>query len=51
VKALAAADVRKRLLEAGIVATSSSPEAFAAYVSAEAAKWAKVIKDAKITVE
>ena len=51
VKALAAPDVRKRLLEAGIVATSSSPEAFAAYVSAETAKWAKVIRDAKITVE
>ena len=51
VKALAAPDVRKRLLEGGIVATSSSPEAFAAYVSAETAKWAKVIRDAKITVE
>jgi len=51
VKALAAADVRKRLLEAGIVATSNSPEAFAAYVSAETAKWAKVIRDARITVD
>lgn len=51
VKALAAPDVKKRLLDAGIVARSSTPEAFAAYVSAETAKWAKVIKDAKITVE
>lgn len=51
VKALAAPEVKKRLLDAGIIATSSSPEVFAAYVKAEAAKWAKVIKDANITVE
>jgi tripartite-type tricarboxylate transporter receptor subunit TctC len=51
VKALAAPDVKKRLLEAGIVATSSSPEGFTIYVKAEAAKWAKVIKDANIIVE
>ncbi len=51
VKALAAPDVKKRLLEAGIVATSSSPEGFTAYVKAETTKWAKVIKDAGITVE
>lgn len=51
VKALAAPDVKKRLIEAGIVATSSSPENFTAYVKAEATKWAKVIKDAGITVE
>ena len=51
VKALAAPDVKKRLLEAGIVATSSSPEGFMAYVKAETAKWAKVIKDANISVE
>lgn len=51
VKALTAPEVRKRLLDAGIVARSSTPEAFAAYVSAETAKWAKVIRDAKITVK
>ena len=51
VKALAAPDVKKRLIEAGIVATSSSPEGFTAYVKAESAKWAKVIKDAGISVE
>ncbi len=51
VKALAAPDVKKRLIEAGIVATSSSPENFTAYVKAEATKWAKVIKGAGITVE
>ena len=51
VKALAQPDVKKRLLESGIVAASSTPEAFTAYVKAETAKWAKVIRDANITVE
>lgn len=51
VKAIAAPDVKKRLLDAGIVATSSTPEGFAAYIKAETAKWAKVVKDAKITLE
>ncbi len=51
VKALAMPDVKKRLLNSGIIATSSSPEAFAAYIQAETAKWAKVIKEANIKVE
>ncbi len=51
VKALAAPDVRKRLLDSGIVATSSTPEGFAAYVKSETGKWAKVIKNAGITAE
>ena len=48
VKALAAPDVKKRLMDAGIIATSSSPEGFADYIRAETAKWGKVIKDANI---
>ncbi|MBX9903047.1 MAG: tripartite tricarboxylate transporter substrate binding protein [Burkholderiales bacterium] len=48
VKALAAPDVKKRLMDAGIIATSSSPEAFSTYIRAETAKWGKVIKDANI---
>lgn len=51
VKALTMPDVKKRLLNSGIIATSSSPEAFAAYIQAETAKWAKVIKEANIKVE
>ena len=51
VKALAAPDVKQRLLESGIVATSSTPEQFATYIQSETKKWAKVIKDAKIKVE
>ncbi len=48
VRALAAPDVKKRLMDAGIIATSSSPEGFSNYIRAETAKWGKVIKDANI---
>jgi tripartite-type tricarboxylate transporter receptor subunit TctC len=44
-------DVKARLLDAGIIATSSSPEAFAAYAQAETKRWAKVVKDANIKTE
>ena len=50
-KALAMPDVKKRLMEAGIIATSSSPEGFATYIRAESAKWGKVIKDANIKAD
>lgn len=48
VKALAASDVKKRLMDAGIIAVSSSPEGFSTYIRAETAKWGKVIRDANI---
>ena len=51
VKILAMPDVKARLLDAGIIATSSSPEAFAAYAQAETTRWAKVVKDANIKTE
>jgi tripartite-type tricarboxylate transporter receptor subunit TctC len=51
VKALAMADVKTRLLDAGIIATSSTPEALAAYSQAETKKWAKVVKDANIKAD
>lgn len=47
-KALAMADVKKRLMDTGIIAVSSSPEAFAAYIRAETDKWGKVIRAANI---
>jgi tripartite-type tricarboxylate transporter receptor subunit TctC len=47
-RALSQPDVKKRLLDAGIIAMSSSPENFAAYTRAETAKWGKVIRDANI---
>jgi tripartite-type tricarboxylate transporter receptor subunit TctC len=51
VKILAMADVKTRLLDLGIIATSSSPEDFATYSLAETKKWAKVVKDANIKVD
>jgi tripartite-type tricarboxylate transporter receptor subunit TctC len=50
-KALGATDVKHRLLESGIVATTSSPEQFGAYIQAETRKWAKVIRDAHIKLD
>lgn len=47
-RALSQPDVKKRLLDAGIIAMSSSPDSFAAYTRAETAKWGKVIRDANI---
>ena len=39
-------DIKAKLLELGVVPDGGTPEAFAAYVKADIAKWAKVIKDA-----
>jgi len=50
-KALAMADVKKRLMDAGIIAVSSSPEVFAAYIRAETDKWGKVIRTANIKAD
>ena len=48
-KALAAADVRKHLLELGIItATSESPAGFAAYIAAETEKWGRITRAAGI---
>jgi tripartite-type tricarboxylate transporter receptor subunit TctC len=47
-KALATADVKTRLLDAGIIATSSTPETFTTYIQRETQKWAKVVKAANI---
>jgi tripartite-type tricarboxylate transporter receptor subunit TctC len=51
VKAVSAPDLKRRLLEVGIVAIGSTPEEHLAYVKSEHAKWGKVIKDAKISIE
>jgi tripartite-type tricarboxylate transporter receptor subunit TctC len=50
-QALAAADTKKRLAELGMSNTSSTPEAFDAYIESEIAKWAAVIKDANIQAQ
>lgn len=46
---LAAPDVREALARQGAEPASSSPEQFAAYIAAELARWARVVKAAKIT--
>jgi tripartite-type tricarboxylate transporter receptor subunit TctC len=51
VKAMATEEVKTRLLDAGIVAVSSTPEAFAAYIGSETQKWAKVIREANIKLD
>jgi tripartite-type tricarboxylate transporter receptor subunit TctC len=41
-------DIKKRLLDYGIVAEGDSTAEFTAYVKAEIAKWRRVIEAAKI---
>lgn len=50
-KALQTPEVKKRMLDSGIIAVWSTPEQFVAFQQAETRKWAKVIKDANIKVE
>lgn len=48
---LKAPETRERFLAQGALASGMPPEEFAAFVKAEAGKWAKVAKAAKITVD
>jgi tripartite-type tricarboxylate transporter receptor subunit TctC len=50
-KALAMPDVKARLLDAGIIATPSTPEQFTGYIKSETQKWAKVVKAANIKAD
>lgn len=51
VAALNMSDVRDGLQSVGLDPAPSSPNAFRAYIKAELAKWAKVIKEAGITAD
>lgn len=52
VKALAAPDVKKQLLDLGIITTSSaSPATFSSYIASETEKWAKITRAAGIKGE
>jgi tripartite-type tricarboxylate transporter receptor subunit TctC len=44
-------DMTARLADLGAVAGGEPPEKFAAFIATETAKWAKVTKDAGVTVE
>ncbi len=50
-KILAIPDVQERLRKTGVDPSSSTPQELAAYIKAEKAVWAKVIKDAGIKFE
>ena len=50
-KVLAMPDVRERLAGLGLEVVGSSPEQFDAFVRAEIAKWAKVVKDNNIKAD
>jgi tripartite-type tricarboxylate transporter receptor subunit TctC len=50
VRALADADVKKRFADLGVVATSSTPAEFSAFIKAEMDKYAKLIREANIKV-
>lgn len=51
VKVLQQSDVRERLVAMGADVVGSSPDEFGAFMQAESAKWAKVIKEAHIRAE
>lgn len=51
VRALGAADLRERLASEGAEAIGSAPAAFAAFMKAEAAQWARVVREAKAQVD
>ncbi|MFL4984610.1 MAG: Bug family tripartite tricarboxylate transporter substrate binding protein [Xanthobacteraceae bacterium] len=51
VRVMAAPEVRERLVTLGFEPVAGSPEAFAAWIRNEIAKWANVIRDANITVQ
>ncbi|MFZ9556948.1 MAG: Bug family tripartite tricarboxylate transporter substrate binding protein [Limnohabitans sp.] len=50
-KALQDADVREKITSQGNEVAGGSPEQFAALIKAEAPRWAKVVRDAKIEPE
>jgi tripartite-type tricarboxylate transporter receptor subunit TctC len=51
VKALHSPEVERRLLAEGSEIGGGSPEAFAAHIGSEIAKWTRVVKDAGLKVE
>ena len=51
VKALGTPDVRQRFADIGLDVEPQTPEQFAALIKSETAKWAKVIKDARIPAQ
>ncbi|MFN7152066.1 MAG: tripartite tricarboxylate transporter substrate-binding protein [Acidovorax sp.] len=44
-------DVKARLVAMGTIPVGSSPAEFESFIASETAKWGKVIRDAKVTVD
>ena len=51
VGALQAEEVRRRMVEFGVMPVSSSPEAFSTYIAADSQRWGKLIRSAGIKAE
>jgi len=51
VAALQTEEVRKRMVEFGVMPMASSPEAFASYIASDSQRWAKLIRSAGIKAE
>lgn len=51
VRAMSAPDMHERLAGEGADPATNTPEAFAAFIKAEIAKWTRVIRDANISAE
>jgi len=50
-RVLGSPDMRRTLGERGIVASPSTPEELTQFVDGEVARWSRVVRDAKITIE
>jgi tripartite-type tricarboxylate transporter receptor subunit TctC len=48
---MALPEVKENLLKQGLVPTTSTPQELSALIKADVPRWAKVIADAKITVD
>ena len=51
VRILALPEIRERLLGLGAEPVGNSPEQFAAFLREDIARWAKVVRDAKIPLQ
>jgi len=50
-KMLQSAEVKERLAGAGLAAVGGTPDTLGNYLKSEIARWSKVVKDARITIQ
>jgi tripartite-type tricarboxylate transporter receptor subunit TctC len=51
VRIAALPDIKARLASMGLDPIANSPQEFSAYIKADIAKWAKIVKDANISID